>query len=78
MKTAGFKAALAEEEILEKIESGIRENNVDRSYANKLLLDITDAVGIGNERSTIKIELEEFKSEIENARVRKDLAEAMQ
>ncbi|KAG4940124.1 hypothetical protein JHK87_043995 [Glycine soja] len=78
MKTAGFKAALAEEEILEKIESGIRENNVDRSYANKLLLDITDAVGIGNERSAIKIELEEFKSEIENARVRKDLAEAMQ
>ncbi|TKY64115.1 U-box domain-containing protein 43 [Spatholobus suberectus] len=78
MQTAGFKAALAEEEILEKIESGIRENNVDRSYANNLLMLIAEAVGIRNERSTIKMELEEFKSEIENARVRKDLAEAMQ
>jgi len=78
MQTAGFKAALAEEEILEKIESGIREHNVDRSYANKLLILIADAVGIRNERLTIKKELEEFKSEIENARVRKDRAEAMQ
>lgn len=78
METAGFKAALAEEEILEKIESGIRENNVDRSYANNLVLLIAEAVGIRNERSTIKKELEQFKSEIENARVRKDRAEAMQ
>ncbi|MCI57524.1 U-box domain-containing protein 43-like, partial [Trifolium medium] len=31
MEKAGFKAAVAEEEILEKIESGIRENNVNRS-----------------------------------------------
>ncbi|RDX58012.1 U-box domain-containing protein 43, partial [Mucuna pruriens] len=78
MQKAGFKAALAEEEILEKIELGIRENNVDRSYANNLLVLIAKAVGIRNERSTIKMELEEFKSEIENVRVRKDLAEAMQ
>ncbi|KAK7389779.1 hypothetical protein VNO78_25073 [Psophocarpus tetragonolobus] len=77
MQTAGFKAALAEEEILEKIESGIRENNFDRSYANKLLILIAETVGIKNERSTIKKELEEFKSEIENARVRKDMTEAM-
>ncbi|KAK7349405.1 hypothetical protein VNO77_06745 [Canavalia gladiata] len=78
MQIAGFKAAVAEEEILEKIESGIRENHVDRSYANNLLILIAEAVGITNERSTIKMELDKFKSEIENARVRKDLAEAMQ
>ncbi|ESW07279.1 hypothetical protein PHAVU_010G116400 [Phaseolus vulgaris] len=78
MQTSGFKAAQDEEAILEKIYSGIRENNVDRSYANNLLLHIAETVGIRNERSTIKLELEEFKSEIEKARVRKELAEAMQ
>ncbi|KAK7292841.1 hypothetical protein RJT34_15695 [Clitoria ternatea] len=78
MQTAEFKSAVAEEEILEKIESGIRENNVDRSHANNLLGLIAEAVGITKERSTLKMELEEFKNEIENVRVRKDLAEAMQ
>ncbi|MED6160762.1 hypothetical protein PIB30_054395 [Stylosanthes scabra] len=78
MLAAEFKAAIAEEEILEKIESGIHEKNVDRCYANDLLVLIADAVGITNEKSTMKKELEEFKSEIENAKLRKDLAEAIQ
>lgn len=78
MERAGFKAAVADEEILEKIESGIRENNVGRSYANSLITLIAEAVGITNERSTMKVELEEFKKEIENARVDKKKAEAMQ
>lgn len=78
MEKAGFKAAVADEEILEKIDSGIRENNVDRSYANNLITLIAEAVGITNERSTMKVELEEFKKEIENARVDKKKAEAMQ
>lgn len=78
MQKAEFKAAIAEEEILEKIESGIHEKNIDRSYANNLLILIAQAVGITNEKSTMKKELEEFKSEVENARLRKDLAEAIQ
>ncbi|CAL0308872.1 unnamed protein product [Lupinus luteus] len=78
MKTAEFKAAVTEEEILDKIESGISEKNVDRSYANNLMSLIAEAVGIANEGSTMKKELEEFKNEIENARLRKDLAEAIQ
>ncbi|KAE9616024.1 hypothetical protein Lal_00017623 [Lupinus albus] len=78
MKGAEFKAAITEEEILDKIESGILEKNVDRSYANNLMVLIAEAVGIENEGSTMKKELEEFKSEIENARLRKDLAEAIQ
>lgn len=78
MKTAEFKAAIAEEEIFDKIESGILEKNVDRSYANNLVVLIAEAVGITNERSTMKKELEEFKNEIENARLRKDQAEAIQ
>ncbi|KAI9093921.1 hypothetical protein K1719_026919 [Acacia pycnantha] len=78
MQKAEFKAAIAEEQILEKIESGINEKNMDRSYANNLLILIAQAVGITNEKSTMKKELEEFKSEVENARLRKDLAEAIQ
>jgi hypothetical protein len=38
MQAAEFKAAVSEEEILEKIELGIQEKNFDRSYANDLLL----------------------------------------
>lgn len=78
MQRAEFKAAIAEEEILVKIESGIQERVVDRSYANKLLVHIAEAVGISTDRSALKKEFEEFKSEIENARLRKNQAEAIQ
>lgn len=78
MQRAEFRTAIAEEEILEKIESGIQERNVDRSYANNLLVLIAQAVGISTDRSALKKEFEEFKSEIENARLRKDEAEAIQ
>ncbi|KAA8520777.1 hypothetical protein F0562_014951 [Nyssa sinensis] len=78
MRNAEFKAAIAEEEILEKIESGIQERNVDRSYANNLLVSIAEAVGISTERSALKKEFEEFKSEIENVQLKKDQAEAIQ
>ncbi|KAL5792189.1 hypothetical protein ACOSP7_000783 [Xanthoceras sorbifolium] len=78
MGRAEFKAAIPEVEILEKVESGIQDRNVDRSYANHLLSLIADAVGISTERSALKKEFDEFKSEIENARLRKDQAEAIQ
>ncbi|KAF8379768.1 hypothetical protein HHK36_029217 [Tetracentron sinense] len=78
MLTAEFRAAVAEEEILEKIESGIQERNVDSSYVNNLLVLIAGAVGISTERSALKNEFEEFKSEVEVAQLRKDQAEAIQ
>ncbi|PON39036.1 Coatomer beta subunit [Trema orientale] len=78
MQRAEFRAAITEEEIMEKIESGIQERNVDRSYANQLLVLIAEAVGISTERSELKKEFEEFKNEIENARLRKNQAEAIQ
>ncbi|KAK5818900.1 U-box domain-containing protein 44-like [Gossypium arboreum] len=78
MQKAEFKAAITEEEILEKIETGIQERNADRSYANNLLVLIAEAVGISTERSALKREFEDFKSEIENVRLRKDKAEAIQ
>ncbi|XP_071706022.1 U-box domain-containing protein 44-like [Rutidosis leptorrhynchoides] len=78
MQSVEFKTAIADELILEKIESGIHERNVDRSYANKLLLSIAQALGISTERSSLKKEFEDFKREIENAQLRKDQAEAIQ
>ncbi|XP_065860114.1 U-box domain-containing protein 44-like [Euphorbia lathyris] len=78
MQRAEFKAAIAEEEILEKIELGIQERNVDRSYANNLLARIAEAVGISSERDALKKALDEFKSEIENVQLRKDQAEIIQ
>ncbi|OMO64247.1 Armadillo [Corchorus capsularis] len=78
MQQAEFKSAVAEEEILQKIETGIQERNADRSYANNLLVLIAEAVGIPTERSTLKREFEDFKNEIENVRLRKDKAEAIQ
>ncbi|KAI3865564.1 hypothetical protein MKX03_009316 [Papaver bracteatum] len=73
-----FKAAIEQEEIMERIESGIQERNVDRSYANKLLVLIAEAVGIQPDRLTLKRELDGFKTEIEEAQLRKDQAEAIQ
>ncbi|XVF65780.1 hypothetical protein PTKIN_Ptkin09bG0277800 [Pterospermum kingtungense] len=78
VQKAEFKAAIAEEEILEKIETGIQERHADRSYANNLLILIAEAVGIPTDRSSLKREFEAFKSEIENVRLRKDKAEAIQ
>ncbi|XP_010252541.1 PREDICTED: U-box domain-containing protein 44-like isoform X2 [Nelumbo nucifera] len=78
MQRAEFKAAVAEEEILEKIELGILERNVDRTYANNLMVLIAEAVGISTERSALKKEFEDFKREIEDTQVRKDQAEAIQ
>lgn len=78
MQNAEFRAATAEEDILEKIESGIQERNVDRSYANDLLVSIAKAVGVSTDRSALKQELDDFKSEIENLFSRKDKAEAIQ
>ncbi|XP_027163774.1 U-box domain-containing protein 44-like [Coffea eugenioides] len=78
MHAAEFRAAVVEEKILERIELGIQERNVDRSYANNLLVSIAEAIGISTEQAVLKKEFEEFKKEIENERLRKDHAEAMQ
>lgn len=78
MQRAEFRAAKTEEEIMEKIDSGIQERNIDRSYANNLLGLIAKQVGISPEGSELKKAIEEFKSEIENSRLRKDQAEAIQ
>ncbi|KAI3796484.1 hypothetical protein L1987_39155 [Smallanthus sonchifolius] len=78
MQYVEFKTAVADEMILKKIESGIHERNVDRAYANSLLVSIAQVLGISTERSSLRKEFEDFKNEIEDAKLRKDQAEAIQ
>lgn len=78
MERVEFRVAVAEEEILEKIESGAQDRSPGRAYANSLLTLIADAMGIPKDPSLLKKELDEFRSEIEDTKLRKDLAEAMQ
>ncbi|KAH9316920.1 hypothetical protein KI387_018689, partial [Taxus chinensis] len=78
MQNAEFKAAVAEEEIVNKIESGVRERNANNVYANNLLLQIAKAVGVSTDTSALKQEFEEFKKDMVDAQLRKNQAEALQ
>ncbi|KAG6554543.1 hypothetical protein Mapa_003922 [Marchantia paleacea] len=81
MKTMGeaqFHAAVAEEEIIDKIESGIRDRQTDSDYANDLLMQIAKHVGVSVEPQALKQELKEFRKEKEEALLRKNQAEAVQ
>ncbi|KAL2558776.1 U-box domain-containing protein 43 [Forsythia ovata] len=77
MLDAEYQPAAVEEEILQKIERGIEERNVDRSHANNLLVRIAESVGISSELSEIKAEFENFKHEMENNELRSDGTEAL-
>ncbi|XP_059434015.1 U-box domain-containing protein 44-like isoform X2 [Corylus avellana] len=78
MLDSEYRAAVTEEEILAKIQLGIQERNGDRSYANNLLVQIAEAVGISTEQSELKKEFEEFKREREDATLHNDFPEALQ
>ncbi|XP_058010047.1 U-box domain-containing protein 43 isoform X2 [Hevea brasiliensis] len=78
MLGAEYRAAVAEQEILEKIVSATQECNANRSRANDLLFHIAEAVGISTEQSSFEKEFKEFKNEIEDAKLRKDMTEAVQ
>lgn len=77
MLDAEYEAAAIEEEILEKIESAIQEGNADKYCANQLLTYIADAIGISSEQAAMKREFKELKSEMQNAKSRRDTAEAL-
>ncbi|XP_062120038.1 U-box domain-containing protein 43-like [Humulus lupulus] len=78
MLEAEYQAAVVEEEILAKIELGIQERNGNHSYANNLLFQIAEALGLSTEKSALKKEYEEFIREIEDANVRKEQEESLQ
>ncbi|KAL7584048.1 U-box domain-containing protein 44 [Lactuca sativa] len=73
-----YQETVREDEIKERIESGIRERNVDRAYANSLLVSIADVIGISTEQSVLRQEYEEFKNEMETVGPAEDVAEVLQ
>ncbi|GMP70656.1 hypothetical protein CsSME_00029420 [Camellia sinensis var. sinensis] len=73
-----YHLTVAEEEILEKIELGIEERNVDQSYANDLIIRIAEAVGISTQQAELKREFEVLKSEMDNDEQREDVVSALQ
>ena len=78
MLGAAYWVTAAEDAVVKKIELGIQGRNFDRSCANQLLVHIAEAIGISPEQSELKKEFEEFKREVEDATLRKDLAEDVQ
>lgn len=66
MADAQYQVSAVEEEILQKIETGLEDRNIDRSYASDLLLRIAESVGISSEQSELKTEFENFKNEMES------------
>ncbi|EFJ37231.1 hypothetical protein SELMODRAFT_77081 [Selaginella moellendorffii] len=78
MQSAQFRAAAADEELVEKIELGIRDQRTDSAFANDLLLQIARSVGVPQNTLALAQELEEFKKEKEEAELRKNRAEAYQ
>eukprot|EP01018_Ginkgo_biloba_P030131 Gb_11376 [translate_table: standard] len=78
MLNAQFKAAVKEEEIVDKINSGVKARQIDSDYANEMLLLIARAVGVPVDPASLKQELDEFKKEKEEAQLRKSQAEAME
>ncbi|EOY23638.1 hypothetical protein QUC31_008359 [Theobroma cacao] len=76
MLEAEYSPGIVEDEILEKIESGVKERYVDRCYANYLLLSIAEAAGVPDEQLALKKEFEELKSEIEDLKLGVDATEA--
>ncbi|KAL4594727.1 hypothetical protein ACB092_12G039900 [Castanea dentata] len=78
MLDAVYWVTAAEDVVVKKIELGIQGRDFDRSRANQLLVHIAEAIGISPEQSELKKEFEEFKREVEDATLRKDLAEDVQ
>ena len=76
MLEAEYGPGIVEGKILEKIDSGIEERNVDRCYANDLFVSIAEAVRLPDEKLAIKKEFEEFKTEIQDSKLGIDMAEA--
>ncbi|KAL5758044.1 hypothetical protein ACOSP7_020655 [Xanthoceras sorbifolium] len=77
MMDASYSAALEEEAISKKIELRIQKGNIDQSFENNLVACMSEEFGMATDRSALNKEFEEFRSEIEDGRLRSiDVAEA--
>ncbi|XP_039007466.1 U-box domain-containing protein 44-like isoform X4 [Hibiscus syriacus] len=73
---AEYSPCTGETTILEKIESGLRERNVDRCFVNDLFVLIAERIGIPSEHLAMKKELEELKADIRGSKPRISMTEA--
>ncbi|KAH7565679.1 hypothetical protein JRO89_XS09G0245500 [Xanthoceras sorbifolium] len=77
MMDASYSAALEEEAISKKFELRIQKGNIDQSFENNLVACMSEEFGMATDRSALNKEFEEFRSEIEDGRLRSiDMAEA--
>lgn len=75
MLEAEYSPGIVEDKILEMIESGIEEKDVDKCYANEFVGSIAEAVCLPDEKLVIVKEFERFKIEILESKL-ENLAES--
>ncbi|PPD86019.1 hypothetical protein GOBAR_DD17069 [Gossypium barbadense] len=76
MAEAEYSPSVMEITVLEMIESGLQERNVDRCYANDLFVLIAERVGVPDENLAMKKELEELKAEVQESKLGISMAES--
>ncbi|MFQ6663631.1 hypothetical protein Gotur_031079 [Gossypium turneri] len=76
MVEAEYSPSVVEITVLEMIESGLQERNVDRCYANDLFVLIAERVGVPDENLAMKKELEELKAEVQESKLGISMAES--
>ncbi|KAG6429446.1 hypothetical protein SASPL_107497 [Salvia splendens] len=74
MEEAQYQVSAMEEEILQKVETGLEDRRAtDRSFASNLLLLIAESVGISSEEcDDLKMEFESFKNDIQHIESRNE------
>lgn len=77
MQKIEFKAAVAEEEIIAKLDVGMREGQASRDSVREMLLQIAQVVGGPNNPASLQKELEKLKEEKEEALLKKSESEAI-
>ncbi|KAK6929881.1 U-box domain [Dillenia turbinata] len=75
MQSVEFKTSQSQLEIVDKLNQGLSQQNLDQGFANDMLEEIARAVGVPVEPSEISKELASFRREKEEAANRKERAE---
>lgn len=73
-----YQLATTEEQILEKVDLAIQEKNIDRCSANDLFALIAKSLGISTEQAEGKKLFRDFKNELTNFKMIKDVGEGLQ
>ncbi|BBM99776.1 hypothetical protein MPTK1_1g23740 [Marchantia polymorpha subsp. ruderalis] len=71
MVTAEFQASADQTRVMNSLEKGLQEHKTDQTFANNILRQIAQAVGLSQDHNTMKLELETFKREAEEVALKK-------